>query len=230
MINKELWEEQELTTFDYFMIWLSIYIYDSILIFLSYMFIPFMALNEYVFKFKFEILSNDRGWSNNEDIMLLDPSKKIVVFATDPDIAIQETVSYINTINDLMTDNMQFVIKVHPSESKNKYLKISKNNNIKAIVTKDLPLHILPHCDLLIHIASAIVLEAVLCKTSIITLSFLEDIPEYMDCVKEGISLEAKNKVDLKQKIKLALHDVKTRERMNNARDKYVKSHCCGIS
>ncbi|NQV08808.1 CDP-glycerol glycerophosphotransferase family protein [Candidatus Woesearchaeota archaeon] len=175
---------------------------------------------------------NEKSRYNKESIckkLALNPKRKIIVFATDPDIKKEKSINLIKTISNSINNNIQFLIKVHPGESEEIYRKIVKNNNINAIITKHDVYEVLYICDALLNVKSAIGLETTIMDTPIITLNFSGKVPDYIDYTEKGVGLEAKNREELKKVINLVLYDEKTKQKLKEARGSYVYEHCYKI-
>jgi len=154
----------------------------------------------------------------------LDPSKKILVYCTE-NLPLTETqrmaYAICNAVKDFL--DVQFVIKVHPSElSLSVYDTVLKQVGIRALVTKEANIYeVLYVCDLMMTGYSTTALDAMILDKPVITLN-LTGLKDPIPFAESGAAIGVYSEKDLKQAIKNALCDDSTKERLRRDRGKFV--------
>jgi glycosyltransferase involved in cell wall biosynthesis len=157
----------------------------------------------------------------------IDPSKRIIVFATEA-ISIDETVAMIKgTIEAVLKiEDSLFVIKVHPREEIEPYEKIAESYHDSQIhVVRDIDLYALLHnCQLLITQFSTTGLEAMMFDKPVVIINLFGK-PERIPYVTSGAVLGVYHYQDIEPAINKALFDEETRSRLKERRDGFVYNY-----
>jgi CDP-glycerol glycerophosphotransferase (TagB/SpsB family) len=126
-----------------------------------------------------------------------------------------------NAVKDFL--DVQFVIKVHPSElSLSVYDTVLKQVGIRALVTKEANIYeVLYVCDLMMTGYSTTALDAMILDKPVITLN-LTGLKDPIPFAESGAAIGVYSEKDLKQAIKNALCDDSTKERLRRDRGKFV--------
>lgn len=154
----------------------------------------------------------------------LDPSKKILVYCTE-NLPLTETqrmaYAICNAVKDFL--DVQFVIKVHPSElSLSLYDTVLKQVGIRALVTKEANIYeILYVCDLMMTGYSTTALDAMILDKSVITVN-LTGLRDPIPFAESGAAIGVYSEEDLKQAIKNGLYNDSAKERLRRDREKFV--------
>jgi UDP-N-acetylglucosamine 2-epimerase len=154
----------------------------------------------------------------------LDPTRKIVVYATENLLPweTQPLVYALCTIMKKLSD-VQFVIKVHPSEpSLSLYERVSKDVGVQCLITRDANIYeILFVCDLMITGFSTAALDAMILDKPVVTMNFtgLEDPIPFAE---SGAAIGVYRKEETEQAIRDGLYDEAVRERLAKDREKFV--------
>lgn len=156
----------------------------------------------------------------------LDPKKKIVVFTTQPFLRKNETQVYAICKAMKEFSGLQFVIKVHPAElSLSNYERITKDVGVHALITRDADIYeVLYVCDAMITGFSATALDTMILDKPVITFNFtgLEDPVPYAE---SGAAIGVYEEKDLIRAIDTVLFDKDAREKLMEAREKFVYEH-----
>lgn len=154
----------------------------------------------------------------------LDPSKKILVYCTE-NLPLTETqrmaYAICNAVKGFL--DVQFVIKVHPSElSLSVYDTVLKQVGIRALVTKEADIYeVLYVCDLMMTGYSTTALDAMILDKPVITLN-LTGLKDPIPFAESGAAIGVYSEKDLKQGIKNGLYDDSTKVRLRRDREKFV--------
>jgi len=156
----------------------------------------------------------------------LDPDRNIVLVATQ-NLPIPDAEAFLRKILRALKKfpDLQIVVKPHPREKGERYNKVMREENVSAIILsrKADTFEALYNCDLLIAGFSTVITEAtILGKPSVtVHMGKKEDpAPYYKD-----ITLRIYREGDLAPAIRQALYDEKTREKLRNARKKFLYQH-----
>jgi UDP-N-acetylglucosamine 2-epimerase len=154
----------------------------------------------------------------------LDPSKKILVYCTE-NLPLTETQKMAYAICNAVKGflDVQFVIKVHPSElSLSIYDTVLKLVGIKALVTKDANIYeVLYICDLMITGYSTTALDAMILDKPVITLN-LTGLKDPIPFAESGAAIGVYSEKDFERTIKNGLYDDSTKEKLRRDREKFV--------
>jgi glycosyltransferase involved in cell wall biosynthesis len=175
----------------------------------------------------FDLLFN-RDKEQDKQVLVgcgVDPSKRIVVFTTQPifPAEIEEMLSgVIDAV--LKIQDTHLVIKVHPREEIKAYQAITeKYQNPRICVVKDIDLYaLISCCELLVTKFSMTALEAMMIGKPVVTIN-LSGEPTPVLYEEEGAALGVYRYEDIEQAILKALDDEETRYRMKAGRDKFVR-------
>jgi hypothetical protein len=154
----------------------------------------------------------------------LDPARKILVYATEnlPPWEIQPLVYALCRIMKKLSD-VQFVIKVHPSEpSLSLYERVSKNVGVQCLITREANIYeILFVCDLMITMFSTTALDAMILDKPVVTIN-LTGLGDPIPFAESGAAIGVYRKGDIEQAIRDGLYDEAVRERLTKDREKFV--------
>ena len=155
----------------------------------------------------------------------LDKNKKIVVWVTEPEVDKKTIVAVFTAIKKLSED-VQFIIKLHPGEyDLNRYKKVAKQLKINPVIIREIDINeLLYTCDLMFTTISTAAIETAILNKPIIILNLSgeKDVSPY---VKDGIALGVYKEDNLIINIKKALYDGETQEKLRKARGRFVYRH-----
>ena len=119
--------------------------------------------------------------------------------------------------------DMQFVVKLHPGEGFDLHYKLKVEMKVEnVIITKDTNLyHLLDTCDLVMSFLSTTLLEAMIMEKPVIEIN-LTGIPDQLPYVESGAAIGVYREEDLLPSIKDALYNKEVRERLAEARRRFV--------
>jgi len=156
----------------------------------------------------------------------IDPKDRIVLFATQPS-TIREIEDMLSGIISAVrkTEDIQLVVKTHPSEDIRPYqTAIEKYNDFKIHVVRDIELYaLISRCELLITKHSTVALEAMMVDKPVVTIN-LTGQPDPVTYAREGAAIGVYQKDDIKPAILKALNDEETRRQLKAARDIFVRN------
>jgi hypothetical protein len=154
----------------------------------------------------------------------LNPSRKIVVYCTE-NLPIRDSERITRVVCRAMKDlsDVQFVIKVHPSElSISIYHKVARELGIQALVTKEESIYeVLFICDLMITGFSTAALDAMILDKPVITINFT-GLPDPIPFAESGAAIGIYKEGDLEIAIRNGLYDDSVKARLHNDREKFV--------
>jgi len=177
----------------------------------------------------FDILFN-RNVEQDRQALLensIDPSKSIIVFATQPAPTGEMEEILVGIIDAVLKiKDMQLVIKVHPREKVELYQEIAgRYHNARIQVVRDIGLYaLISNCELLITKHSNVGLEAMMIDKPVVTINLYGEsgtIPSYAEA---GAAIGVYRYQDIEQAILDALYDEETRSRLKAGRDEYVRN------
>jgi len=154
----------------------------------------------------------------------LDSTKKIIVYTTE-NLPLEESKAMVYSICRVVKEfsDSQFIIKVHPSElSLSLYERATRDVGVDALITRDVDIYeVLYVCDIMITGFSATALDAMMLDKPVITVNFtgLEDPLPYAE---SGATLGVYVERDLVEAIKKGLYDENVKEKLRDAREKFV--------
>lgn len=156
----------------------------------------------------------------------IDPSKRIVVFTTQP-ISPAETEEMLTGVIEavLKMTETQLVIKVHPREEIEAYQAIvDKYQNPRVYVVRDVDVYaLIISCELLIAKSSTTALEAMMAGKPVVTFD-LSGQPVPVPYATEGAAIGVYRHEDIEEAIQRGLYDEETRSRLKIGRDKFVRN------
>jgi CDP-glycerol glycerophosphotransferase (TagB/SpsB family) len=150
--------------------------------------------------------------------------KKILLWATDSGLSVEESKENISTVYDAAkaVENAQLVIKLHPAEDQEAPLYKQNHHYAPVIIGgKQAISELLYVCDVMITKASTTALEAAILNRPIIVLN-LSGEPDPMPYVEKSVALGVYKKEDLVPTIRKILYDEKIREKLAKQREKFV--------
>lgn len=154
----------------------------------------------------------------------LNPAKKTLVYCTE-NLPPKETQRMVYSICKAAKrlSNVQFVIKVHPSElSLSIYEKVAREVGIQALITKGADIYeILYVCDLMITGYSTTALDAMILNKPVITINFT-GLKDPIPFAESGAAIGVYEEKDLESAIKNGLYDDSMRERLRHDRERFV--------
>jgi hypothetical protein len=154
----------------------------------------------------------------------LNPSRKIVIYCTE-NLPIRDSERITRVVCRAMKNlsDVQFVIKVHPSElSVSVYHKVARELGIQALVTKEESIYeVLFICDLMITGFSTAALDAMILDKPVITINFT-GLPDPIPFAESGAAIGVYREDDLETEIKKGLYDDSVKARLHNDRGKFV--------
>jgi glycosyltransferase involved in cell wall biosynthesis len=154
----------------------------------------------------------------------LNPGKKILVYCTE-NLPLTETQKMAYAICGAMRNfrDVQFVIKVHPSElSVSLYTSVLAQAGIQALITRDADIYeVLYICDVMLTGYSTAALDAMILNKPVITLN-LTGLKDPIPFAESGAAIGVYDEKDLKEAVKNVLYDDSIRERLRKDREKFV--------
>jgi CDP-glycerol glycerophosphotransferase (TagB/SpsB family) len=155
----------------------------------------------------------------------LNEGKKILLWTTEAhSLTLEENKENIAAIYHAVSvlNNVQLIIKLHPAEDQQASLYGTNHSCVPIIAKRNQDLHkLLFVCDLMITKASASATEAAIMDKPIIILN-LSGKPDIIPYVEKGVALGVYRKEDLIPTIKQILFDLKVREKLAKARERFV--------
>lgn len=156
----------------------------------------------------------------------LDPNKKIILWCTQTHgMSSEENISSINAVYNTMTslkDEVQLVIKLHPSEDQDAPLYYDNTSYKPVILKKDVDTNALLYsCEMMITKNSTTAMEAVILNKPVIVLNLSGD-PDQVNFVSEGVALGVYDQVDLFSATKKILDDNSI---LHEKREEYIKKY-----
>ena len=156
----------------------------------------------------------------------IDPSKRIIVFGTE-NLLLSETVQALTGVIEavLKMEDIQLVVKVHPSEGIEPYqAAVEQYHDPRIHVAKDIDLYsLLSQCELLIVKFSTIALEAMMIDKTVVVIN-LPGQPTPVPYAEEGAALGVYRYEDIEPAIQKVLYNEETRARLKAGRDKFVRA------
>jgi UDP-N-acetylglucosamine 2-epimerase len=161
----------------------------------------------------------------------LDKGKKMIVWTTQSwGLSREENEksfnAVYNTVKDLSGD-VQLVIKLHPHEfDTHMHTRIANDVGIDPVIIKDIDLYeLLYACDLMLTKHSTTIIDAMVLDKPVVTMNFSEKLAA-LRCIFESDALvSVQSEEELMSAIKSILYDQKTRERLGDARKKFIYEH-----
>ena len=121
--------------------------------------------------------------------------------------------------------NVELIVKMHPEDDSSFYCKILSDLDFKAVVTKDADLYtLLLFSDLVISIASTVIIEALIMHKPVIQLNLLENYA-FLEQLEGKIFTKITKKADLHKAIKSALYDKSLFRKMEKQRKKFISDY-----
>ena len=157
----------------------------------------------------------------------LDPTRRIIVYTTE-NLPPSESKAMVYAICKAVKEfsDLQFVIKVHPSElDLSMYRRVTKDVGVDVLITRDANIYeVLYVSDIVITGFSATALDAMMLDKPVITVNFtgLED---PLPFAESGAAIGVCEEKDLVPAIKRGLYDEDAREKLRVAREKFVYEH-----
>jgi len=156
----------------------------------------------------------------------LDSNKKIILVATENIPILDGKVFLRSVLRALQAfPELQIVVKPHPAEKGEWYKEAVREENVSAVVlSKDADTYEALHaCDLFVAGFSTVVIEAIILGKIGVTLHLSKgkDPTPYF----RGVTLRIRREEDLTPAIRKALYDEKAREKLKDAREKFVFEH-----
>jgi UDP-N-acetylglucosamine 2-epimerase len=157
----------------------------------------------------------------------LDPEKRILVFTTE-NLPVREGEQLARVVYRSVKEfpSMQFVVKVHPSESDlSIYGNLAKEFGLKVVITKDASIYeVLYVCDLVITGFSATALDAMMLDKPVITVN-LTGMEDPIPFAESGAAIGVHNEKNLIKALEKGLYDEASRKSLESAREKFVYEH-----
>jgi len=157
----------------------------------------------------------------------LDQTRRIIVYTTE-NLPPSESEGMVYAICKAVKEfsGLQFVIKIHPSElDLSMYQRVTKDIGVDALITRDANIYeVLYVSDTVITGFSATALDAMMLDKPVITVNFtgLED---PLPFAESGAAIGVYEEKNLIPAIKMALYDEGAREKLKEAREKFVHEH-----
>jgi UDP-N-acetylglucosamine 2-epimerase len=157
----------------------------------------------------------------------LDPAKKIIVYTTEnlPPKENEKMARIIcRTVKGL--PNVEFVIKVHPSElDLSVYKNVTEELRLNVLITRDAPIYaVLYVSDVVITGFSATALDGMILDKPVITVN-LTGFEDPLPFAESGAAIGVYEEKDLVEALEKGLYDEKSRASLKRAREKFVYSH-----
>ena len=157
----------------------------------------------------------------------LDPAKKIIVYTTEnlpPKENEQMARIICRTVKGL--PNVEFVIKVHPSElDLSVYKNVTEELRLNALITREAPIYaVLYVSDVVITGFSATALDGMILDKPVITVN-LTGLEDPLPFAESGAAIGVYEEKNLVEALEKGLHDEKSRESLKRAREKFVYAH-----
>ena len=155
------------------------------------------------------------------------PNKKIILFATThipQDTRDRLTYAVFNAL--LKLSDYHLVIKLHPEEKKEFYIRLLKKFKLQATITEDLHLlhPLIKYSELVIISNSTVGVETILLDKPLIDVE-LTIMPYWNDYVSENVALGVKKEEELLPAINSILHDKKVVLKLKRNRKRYIYTH-----
>ncbi len=154
----------------------------------------------------------------------LDPARKIVVYCTE-NLPLRDTERVARAVCRAMKSfsDVQFIIKVHPSElSTSIYNKVAGEIGVRVLVTKEENIYeVLFTCDLMVTGFSTTALDAMILDKPVISINFT-GLPDPIPFAESGAAIGVYREGDLEPAIRGGLYDDSVKERLCNDREKFV--------
>ena len=157
----------------------------------------------------------------------LDPTRRIIVYTTE-NLPPSESEAMVYAICKAVKEisGLQFVVKVHPSElDLSVYQRITRDVGVDASITRDANIYeVLYVSDIVITGFSATALDAMMLDKPVITANFtgLED---PLPFAESGAAIGVYKEKDFIPAISRALYDEDAREKLRDAREKFIHEH-----
>jgi UDP-N-acetylglucosamine 2-epimerase len=157
----------------------------------------------------------------------LDPEKRILVFTTE-NLPAREGELLARAVYRSVKEfpSMQFVVKVHPSESDSSiYRNLAKEFGLNVVITKDASIYeVLYVCDLVITGFSATALDAMMLDKPVITVN-LTGMEDPIPFAESGAAIGVYDERNLIEALEKGLYDEASRNNLESAREKFVYEH-----
>jgi len=157
----------------------------------------------------------------------LDPTRRILVYTTE-NLPPSESEGMVYAICKAVKENsgLQFMVKVHPSElDLSMYRRVTEDVGVDALITRDANIYeVLYVSDVVITGFSATALDAMMLDKLVITVNFtgLED---PLPFAESGAAIGVYEEKDFVPAISRALYEEDAREKLREAREKFVYEH-----
>ena len=157
----------------------------------------------------------------------LDPTRRAIVYTTE-NLPTSESEAMVYAVCKAVKEfsGLQFVIKVHPSElDLSMYQRVTRDIGVDALITRDANIYeVLYVSDIVITGFSATALDAMMLDKPVITVNFtgLED---PLPFAETSAAIGVYEEMDLIAAIKRGLYDEDAREKLREAREKFVYEH-----
>lgn len=157
----------------------------------------------------------------------LDPRRSILVFTTE-NLPIRESELLARAVYSAVKGfpSLQFIVKVHPSESElSIYSKLAKELDLQAVITRDASIYeVLYVCDLVVTGFSATALDAMMLNKPVVTINFtgLKDPLPFAD---DGAAIGVYEERTLKSAIEAALYDEILKKKLRRKQKEFVFRH-----
>ena len=157
----------------------------------------------------------------------LDPTRRIIAYTTE-NLPPSESEAMVYAVCNAAKDfsGLQFMIKVHPSElNLSIYQRVTKDVGVEALITRDANIYeVLYVSDIVITGFSATALDAMMLDKPVITVNFtgLED---PLPFAESGAAIGVYEEKDLVPAVRRGLYDEDAREKLREAREKFVHEH-----
>ncbi|MGA3191349.1 MAG: CDP-glycerol glycerophosphotransferase family protein [Candidatus Bathyarchaeia archaeon] len=157
----------------------------------------------------------------------LDPARKIVVYTTENLPARESKIvtrAVCTAVKSLQ--NIQFIIKVHPSElDLSTYRHVTRDLELDALITRHADIYeVLYACDALITGFSATALDAMILQKPVITIN-LTGLADPLSFAESGAAIGVNSEGDLEGELEKVLYNKELQEKLRRGREAFVFKH-----
>lgn len=155
----------------------------------------------------------------------LDPHKKIALACIDDPLALKGVLGALGEFPEV-----QLVIKPHPNEKGKWYEEMAKEQKTKALILQknSNTYEVICACDVMLSFFSTTITEAIILNKPVITIN-LTGRPDIMPYAESGAAIGVYRQEDVAPAMEKALYERDTKERLREARARFIPEHCYKI-